>query len=72
MSTKGIKELVQERFINAFKMGLTHNNKVMSDIFKNTVLLNLPFFNRNINKILENFDLKYHEIFKSNKIKKNK
>ena len=42
---------------NIFRKGLSHNDYLISNIFKNTVLLN-------INRILIKFDVKYSELFK--------
>ena len=51
------------KFINTFRKGLSHNNKIF---------LNLPYFTRNINKIIGEFNLTYNKINKSNKIESTK
>ena len=60
MGTNAFRQMTEEKFINIFRKGLSQNNFIISNILKNTVVLNLSYFTRNINKC---------ELFKINKLK---
>ena len=69
MGTRGIKEIIQERVLNLYRQGINHQNELISNIFRNSLLTNLPPLTININQILKEFKIKYSQLFQVRKIK---
>ena len=69
MGTNDIKTVVDERFINFIIRGLSHNNTLISNVFKNSVYSDSSFYVRNLNSVLRTHGLKNDVIFQTRKVK---
>ena len=69
MGTMDIKTIIEERFINFMAKGISHSNSFISYVFKNTIMLGVPFFIKNINYTLNKHRILYNSIFGNKKIK---
>ena len=69
MGTNDIKTVVDERFINFIIRGLSHNNTLISNVFKNSLYSDSSFFVRNLNSVLRSHGLKNDVIFQTRKVK---
>ena len=69
MDTLPLKDVIMSRSLNFFIGGLTHDSKVISDFFKNTLLSSTSFMLTNINTIINKYKFDYQDIFNLNKAK---
>ena len=69
MDTLPIKDIIMSRSLNFFIGGLRHDNKIISDFFKNTLLSNSSFMLTNINTILNRYHINFQDLFCISKAK---
>ena len=69
MDTLPIKDIIMCRSLNFFIGGLKHDNKVISDFFKNTLLSNSSYMLTNINTIINKYKFNFQDLFNLNKAK---
>ena len=50
-----------------FITGLNHTDNLISYFYKNVLLSNTSYMSANISKIIENFNIDYHDLFNINK-----
>ena len=68
MDTMPILYTVMFRLLSFFINGLNHTDDFISNFFKNTLLSNSSLMLVNVNKVLKEFDIKYCDLFKLNKL----
>ena len=53
MDTMPILDVIMSRILNFFVNGLNHDNNIISDFFKNTLISNSSYMLTNINTIIK-------------------
>ena len=69
MGTWPLRHTIMYRILSFFISGLMHDCQNISLFFKNVLISNSSYMLQNVNIILREFDIKYHEIFNMDKIK---
>ena len=67
MDIMPIKYIVMSRILNFFISGLKHENETISMFFKNVLTSHTSYMLQNVNTILNEFDIRYNDIFEMNK-----
>ena len=67
MDTMPIKHIIMYRMLNFFVSGLNHESETVSFFFKNVLISQSSYMQQNINMILHEFNIKYHDLFTMNK-----
>ena len=63
MDTMPILDVIMSRILNFFVNGLNHDNNIISDFFKNTLISNSSYMLTNLNTILKIYNIKYFDLF---------
>ena len=63
MGTIPIQDVIMRRILNFFVTGLNHDDNIISDFFKNTLISNSSYILTNVNTILNKFKINYHDLF---------
>ena len=63
MGTIPIQDVIMSRILSFFVSGLAHENNIISDFFKNTLISSTSYMLTNVNTILNKFNINYHDIF---------
>ena len=63
MKSNDILTIIQNRILNFCIKGLAHQNESVRSIFNQCIIENYSYFKKNINIILNKFDLTYHHLF---------
>ncbi|CAL4117868.1 unnamed protein product [Meganyctiphanes norvegica] len=69
MGTAPILDIIMYRMLSFFIAVLNNEDNLISNFFKNTLLANTLYMQVNIYKILERFNVTYHDLFSINKSK---
>ena len=69
MGSMPIRYMIMYRMLNFFTSGLNHECETISMLFKNVLLSNTSYMLQNINIIINEFGIKYCDIFNMNKNK---
>ena len=63
MNSFSIRDVIEERMLWFFIMGLTHPVEQIVNFFKNTLISCSSYMLTNVNSILNHFNIKYYELF---------
>ena len=69
MKTMPIKHIIMYRILNFYISGLNHECSTISWLFKHVLITHSSYMLQNINTILNEFNIKYHDLFIMNKTK---
>ena len=69
MKTKNIKTILEERYVNFIRHGISHKNNVIKNIFRNSVLNGSDYMISNLNCILNKHNIPYECIFENKKLR---
>ena len=69
MDTMPILDVIMSRILNFFVNGLNHDNNIISDFFKNTLISNSSYMLTNLNTILKRYNINYVDLFNWQKLK---
>ena len=69
MNTMPIKHIIMYRMLNFYISGLNHECSTISWLFKHVLITHSSYMLQNINTILNEFNIKYHDLFTMNKTK---
>ena len=67
MGTAPIGDIIMYRMLCFFIAGLNHTDNLISYFYKNVLLSNTSYMSANISKIIEHFNINYHDLFNINK-----
>ena len=67
MEMMPIDQIVMDRILGFFIKGINHDNAIMSNFFKNSLLSNSSYMLTNINTILNRHNIKYIDLFSMDK-----
>ena len=63
MNTNDVRSIIEQRMINFYINGFQHDNKLISHIFRNSLLTSMSYYVRNLNVIIHKHKLKYKDVF---------
>ena len=63
MDTMPILDVIMSRILNFFVNGLNHDNNIISDFFKNTLISNSSYMLTNLNTIIKRYNINYFDLF---------
>ena len=69
MNTMPIKHIIMYRMLNFYISGLNHECSTISWLFKHVLITHSSYMLQNINTILNEFNIKYHDLFTMKKTK---
>ena len=69
MDIMPIKYIIMSRILNFFISGLKHESEMISLLFKNVLTSHSSYMLQNINTIINEFNIKYNDIFDMTKNK---
>ena len=69
MNSCEISNIVQQRTLNFYIGGLSHDNLLIRNFFYNSFTGNYSFVQRNLNIIIKNHEIEYFDIFYGRKVK---
>ena len=63
MCTHDLRIMIEQRIFNFYVNCLNHKNKLISNIFKNSLVSSISYFKRNLNIILDKHKIKFERVF---------
>ena len=69
MGTESVINIIHNRMINFYMVGLNHDNHIINTVFRNVLVGNFSYFKNNINAILGLNRFNYNVLFQNVKIK---